>query len=330
MDTSARTAGWLRTLSRRLAHAAGRPASGPAAPLQRSTNGHDRDLPELRPAPGLEGGYQVTLEYPPTADLSPRWGYDRPPHSALLERLASGDANYGLALDVIAGFIYQLAAIKPSASDPQEPSWVNGFLPGLDGAALYAFTRDRTPRHYLEIGSGNSTKFVARAKRDGALDTTIVSIDPEPRDTVDQLCDELIRRPLETAGLDPFTTLEPGDIVFFDGSHRVFMNSDATVFFLDVLPTLPSGTLVGVHDIFLPDDYPPQWSGRHYSEQYLLAAYLLADCHWLTPYLPAWYVSGHPDLGGRLNRLWEDPRFRDVQRHGGTFWMHVTDRSRPS
>ncbi len=30
-----------------------------------------------------------------------------------------------------------------------------------------------------------------------------------------------------------------------------------------------------VHDIFLPDDYPPEWADRYYSEQYLLAAWLL-------------------------------------------------------
>lgn len=47
------------------------------------------------------------------------------------------------------------------------------------------------------------------------------------------------------------------DVVFLDGSHRVFMNNDASVFFLDGLPRLPPGVLVGVHDIFLPEDYGP-------------------------------------------------------------------------
>jgi hypothetical protein len=29
---------------------------------------------------------------------------------------------------------------------------------------------------------------------------------------------------------------------------------------------------VHLHDIFLPWDYPEEWRGRYYSEQYLLAA----------------------------------------------------------
>ena len=34
----------------------------------------------------------------------------------------------------------------------------------LDAAAIYAFIRDRCPALYLEIGSGMSTRFAARAK----------------------------------------------------------------------------------------------------------------------------------------------------------------------
>jgi hypothetical protein len=66
-----------------------------------------------------------------------------------------------------------------------------------------------------------------------------------------------------------------GDVLFFDGSHRCLQNSDVTAFFLDVLPELPSGVIVGIHDIVLPNDYPSVWKDRYYSEQYILAAYLL-------------------------------------------------------
>ena len=51
--------------------------------------------------------------------------------------------------------------------------------------------------------------------------------------------------------------------------------SDATVFFTEILPKLSGGTMVGLHDIFLPHDYPADWLGRYYSEQYLLASWLL-------------------------------------------------------
>ncbi len=33
--------------------------------------------------------------------------------------------------------------------------------------------------------------------------------------------------------------------------------------------------MYGIHDIFLPNDYPTEWNNRFYSEQYLLMMYLL-------------------------------------------------------
>ena len=64
--------------------------------------------------------------------------------------------------------------------------------------------------------------------------------------------------------------------MFVDNSHRSFMKLDVTVFFTEILPRLQPGVLVGIHDIFLPDDYPAHWDVRYYSEQYLLWRVLLA------------------------------------------------------
>lgn len=49
------------------------------------------------------------------------------------------------------------------------------------------------PATYLEVGSGNSTRFARRAITVHGLRTRIVSIDPEPRAVVDELCDEVVR-----------------------------------------------------------------------------------------------------------------------------------------
>jgi hypothetical protein len=46
-----------------------------------------------------------------------------------------------------------------------EPAWVNGFLPGLDAAALYGMLALQPPETYLEVGSGNSTRFARRRSR---------------------------------------------------------------------------------------------------------------------------------------------------------------------
>lgn len=62
-----------------------------------------------------------------------------------------------------------------------------------------------------------------------------------------------------------FESLEAGDVVFVDNSHRSFINLDATVVMLDILPRLKPGVLVELHDIFLPFDYFETWSNRAYN-----------------------------------------------------------------
>jgi predicted O-methyltransferase YrrM len=254
------------------------------------------------------GGHFILVDYPTSASNEPRYGYGRPPHLRLAELLGEHDEQYAGVLQGLTAYTEDLRAISLDNIDPREPCWRCGLLFGIDGASLYGLTRQHAPRAYLEIGSGNSTLFVDRARRDGAIDMKITSIDPYPRREIDAICDVVIRQPLESADLTVFDELQPGDMVFFDGSHRVFMNSDAVVFFLDVLPRLPPGVLVGIHDIHLPDDYRPEHADRYYTEQYLLASYLLGETSWLTPVLPCWYVSRHPQLG-ELARSLLPPEF---------------------
>ena len=125
----------------------------------------------------------------------------------------------------------------------------------IDLLTLYTFVRKYRPATYIEIGSGVTTCFTHLARQHGQLATRIVSIDPEPRLQIDAICDDVIRSGLESCDISIFETLAPNDIVFVDGSHRSFMNSDVTVFFIDVLPLLRPGVLVHLHDISLPWDY---------------------------------------------------------------------------
>jgi hypothetical protein len=264
-------------------------------------------------------GYYVPLDYAPSARTEGRHRTEGP----LYEIVAGAEDSYREVLRTIASFEADLARIPRTAHDGRTPCWVNEFIPGLDGAAIYGFLRSRGPRTYLEIGSGLSTRFARRAIDDGGLETRIVSIDPHPRADIDAICDEVIRKPLELAGSEPLNRLGEGDVLFFDGSHRVFTGSDATVFFCELLPTLPAGVLVGVHDIFLPDDYPEAFAERHYSEQYLLAALLLGRPDWIELVLAADYVSKRPELAGELSALWGRPELAGIPTQGGGFWFEV-------
>ena len=253
----------------------------------------------------------------------PRYGYGAPAHPGLWERIAAGRSAYGALLSGIAAFTPALAAIPASTAEPGEPRWDNRFFPPLDGIALYGLIALRRPRLYIEVGSGDSTRFARRAVRDFGLSTRIVSIDPEPRTEIDALCDKVVRARLEDAGLDLFADLRAGDVVFHDGSHRVFQNSDTVVTFLDVLPSLAPGVALGVHDVYLPWDYPPAWGGRFYSEQYLLAAYLLADCPWLQVLLPNHFITHDEELSGKLADLAGSPGLAGRPLHGEAFWLEV-------
>jgi hypothetical protein len=220
-----------------------------------------------------------------------------------------------------------LAAIpRQCDSGSATPHWVNGWLPALDAAALYGFVAGGHPPRYVEIGSGNSTKFVRRAITDHGLSTIVTSIDPAPRAGVDELCDVVVRQPLEKADLDIFTALDAGDILFFDGSHRAFMGSDVTVFFFEILPRLRPGVLVHIHDIWLPRDYPPEWRWRHYSEQYLLAAFLLAEAAPFEVELPLSFVDADRDLRALVRPL--DSVLAGSHRHPPTsFWLRTRART---
>ncbi len=275
----------------------------------------------LRVATRLYSRHYVGLDYPPNHGNEPRWTAAKP-HRALCALLGDGEDRYVQALGLIRAHDGDLCSFPVRATDPREPSLINDYLPGLDTAAIYTFIRERKPAHYVEVGSGNSTKVAARAKRDGDLATLITSIDPYPRDEIDVLCDTVIRRPLEQAALERFSGLEAGDVVFFDGSHSVFMGNDVTVFFLEVLPALPAGVLVGIHDIYLPFDYPEPFAGRYYTEQYMLAAYLLGRPA-VEVVLPAHYAMGTPALADVVAGMWDRPGLGDVQRHGVAFWLET-------
>jgi hypothetical protein len=261
----------------------------------------------------------INLEYP--INPKPRWGYDKPRNVLVDNILEKNKESYKSILTSFLKYADSLLKIDLLQQNDIEPAWNAGSIPGLDIISLYSFIVQNNPKTYLEIGSGNSTKFARRAIKDNDLRTKIISIDPEPRREINNLCDEVLRYGLEEVNLSIFDTLEEGDIVFFDGTHRCFQNSDVTVFFLEVLPRLKSGVLVEIHDIFLPFDYSPEWADKCYSEQYLLACYLLGKTKMFEVLLPNMFISNDIELRNILNPIWQ--HIPTTERHGGSFWLRI-------
>lgn len=177
---------------------------------------------------------------------------------AFAERLADID-----------GFAASLEAIGTEA--PPQPRWAQDWFPGLDGAAAYVLTRKLKPRRIVEIGSGHSTRFLARAIRDGALSTELVAIDPSPRAKIAGLGVEHLPLRLQEVGTNPFSSLEANDFLFVDSSHVMAPGSDVDLIINNIVPRLHRGVVVHFHDMFFPDDYPSSWAWRRYNEQQAVA-----------------------------------------------------------
>src|SRR6202021_310438 len=85
-----------------------------------------------------------------------------------------------------------LKRIPIDSPDPRSPFWFNGSFQVLDAVALYCLIAQNKPNRYIEIGSGNSTKFARRAAQDHGVPLHITSLDPVPRAAIDDLCDRVV------------------------------------------------------------------------------------------------------------------------------------------
>ncbi|MFT5424527.1 MAG: hypothetical protein ACI89L_002322 [Phycisphaerales bacterium] len=273
----------------------------------------------------------ISIDYLPNPVR--RWGPDgkgnqRPPCEAIQALLATNAEHLEAFVHAAAQFVGPVLAGVPltAADDDPAPRWNQNWLPASDAVSIVTAIggagRAHKPATYLEIGSGHSTRFARRTIERLGLPTRLVSIDPQPRAEIDAICDTVVRDRLEDTDLGVFDTLVTGDVVFFDGSHRCLQNSDVTVFFLEVIPRLAPGVLIGVHDVFWPSDYPPGFAGRWYSEQYILGAYLLglgsrARIHMAT------HTLAEPLRDWLLSPIPEDVRTKVRNPGGASLWFEA-------
>lgn len=193
-------------------------------------------------------------------------------YPALEPVFAAAEPGIAAFLAEMDGYASALEAIGTEAA-PQ-PRWRQGWFPRLDAAAAYTMVRHRKPSRIIEIGSGHSTRFMARAVADGGLATEIVAIDPAPRAGIADLGVRHVAATLHQADPGIIAALVPGDILFIDSSHILMPGTDVDYLLNTVWPSLPSGVLVHIHDILLPDGYPEIWSWRGYNEQSAVAPLL--------------------------------------------------------
>ncbi|MAV88695.1 MAG: hypothetical protein CMM67_10680 [Rhodospirillaceae bacterium] len=152
-------------------------------------------------------------------------------------------------------------------TSPPGPRWHQTWFPRLDGASAYTIVRKQKPSKIIEIGSGHSTRFMAQAIQDERLKTEFISIDPEPRANISEVKVRTEKITLDKVDMSIFETLKKNDILFIDSSHILMPGTDVDFLFNRIFPIISIGTLIHIHDIFLPYDYPREWSWRNYNEQ---------------------------------------------------------------
>ena len=265
----------------------------------------------------------VFLDY--KVDFKPRYGHGEPPHDMLYNILDKERDTFTSILSNSLSYLPKIAEIKDVSieKDATQPVWNNGFLPGLDIISIYTMLAQYKPNKYIEVGSGNSTKVAYKAKQEQNLNTKFISIDPMPRAEIDELVDTVIREPFENVSFDIVNELEENDILFIDNSHRILPNSDAMVFFLEILPKLKKGVIVHIHDIYIPYDYPQFMCDRAYSEQYGLMMYLMANPSKYKTIMPNYFISEDKALSKIIAPFWEENNLKNVEKHGGSFWLQI-------
>ncbi len=196
-----------------------------------------------------------------------------PVYDAVERLFRRDDAAFEAFIDEMATHLDTFRTFDGTGSSPR---WGGAMLPPLDGAAAYAMVRRAAPRRIVEIGSGDSTRFLVRAARDAGARCAIVCIDPQPRRAIEDLGVDFRRRMLGEEDVALCETLEPGDILFIDSSHIMMQGMDVDIEFNRIFPVLRPGVLVHVHDVFLPFGYPEHWSSRFFNEQNALIGWLIS------------------------------------------------------
>ncbi len=131
----------------------------------------------------------------------------------------------------------------------------------VDALALYAMLRRQRPARFLEVGSGLSTWYAARAgarNRDEGRPMTVTVVDPFVSVATRALpgVEAVAREAQDLPAAWYLERLRPGDVLFIDSTHVVRIDGEVPHLVLEVLPALPPGVLVHVHDVHFPYHVP--------------------------------------------------------------------------
>jgi FkbM family methyltransferase len=217
----------------------------------------------------------------------------------------------------------RLRFARTQTPDPTEYWAENDQYPPLDAWVLEGLLRHLRPARMIEIGSGYSSLVTARVNRellDGSMAFTC--IEPYPREFLLEGVpgiSELRVEQVQDTPLELFEQLGAGDVLFVDTSHTVKTGGDVAWIYGEVLPRVPPGVVVHIHDAFLPGEYPQSWvlEGWGWNEVYLIKAFLAFNEEFEVMFGVQWMLHNEPELIDRAFPGFESYR----ERLGGALWI---------
>jgi hypothetical protein len=160
-----------------------------------------------------------------------------------------------------------------------------GYRP-IESQVLHCFIRAQCPGTVVEIGSGVSTACMLHAiglnRQEGRRVSRVISVEPYPKKSFAHLEGIThVRELCQAVPISLFRELREGDLLFVDSSHAVKTGSDTLRIYLEVIPNLPPGVTVHIHDVTLPYLHDPDvlWNYWAWQETALLLALLTHNPH---------------------------------------------------
>jgi len=312
----------------RIADYAVTPLAFLAAPLLRFMGRYQHQLTSTRRVADRFGYAVRSTHY-----YQPTYAENDLPDDVSQERYLPGlDFNEAGQLAMLGNFTYrdELAAVSDGKPENNEYAHGNPAYAFADAESLYSMIRHLKPRRLFEIGSGFSTLMARRAiarnqQEDGAYRCEHVCVEPYEMPWLSEVGVKVVRERVQDLPRTFFGELEAGDILFIDSSHVIRPYGDVLHEFLVLVPDLPEGVYVHVHDIFTPRDYPDEWlrkERRLWNEQYLLEALLNTTDRYEVVLMVNWLKHNHfasfaevfPHAGKHL------------EHEPGAFWFRIAPR----
>ena len=207
-------------------------------------------------------------------------------HSPSEKRNLPGiDFNYSLQKQILQKleFSDNLKLLEGRSVNGKSFHYNNNMFGEGDAEALYSIIRAFKPKTVIEIGSGNST-IVARLaftdvqSKDNSYAPRHICFEPFENPWLETIGAE-IRREQDLKELIYLVSKNFNQMISFLSIRHTHLRpqGDVECEFLHILPQIPRGVFVHIHDIFTPYDYPVGWmlgDRRLWTEQYILEAFM--------------------------------------------------------